>query len=230
MNMIKSMILGSFLTMGFSFCASAEETSAPAPDLKTKDKTVALWNMKDFSNGELESKVEGGGILKASKQEPVPAVVDGVSGLRFKNHTTLNADGNTCSSLFDGPFSLRIKLCLDAPPTGALGGIFGRFASGKAGFRVMYDKDLKVSLDIPDSKGNGICTTPLVLGKWYDFEMRFDGTNAVISLNGVISSQAKTSIPKKTTEPIQIGDAAGTEYSLNGVIGSVELSKIELVK
>jgi beta-galactosidase len=190
---------------------------------------VSLWNMSEISGGAVRNQVADGGVLKAGERAPIPAVVDNVPGLRFKDGTSLNADEKTCASLFSGsPFALRVKLCIDAPPPGYMGGIFQRMRYGESGFRLVVYQNLKVGAEIyvGGKQVNIASSVPLQPGKWYEIELRFDGKYAVLSLDGKISSMLETAPPAPCVSLITIGNASGKDYFLNGVVGSVELRNV----
>lgn len=193
---------------------------------------AAFWKMNEVVNGMVKNQVTDGGDLKIGTPAPVPAVIENIKGLKFKDGANLTADDKTCADLFNAPFAVKVKLCVEAPPPGYMGGIFQRMQYGKAGFRLAVYRDLKIGAEIfSGGKHLGIHSSfPLQSGKWYDVELRFDGKYAFLLLDGKVSGTLETDLPAQCMAAISIGKASGKDYFLNGIIESIELRKVSKSK
>jgi len=170
------------------------------------------------------------GSLTPGNPAPVPVKVDGVPGLRFKDGSSAEASAKACGDVFTGPFALKVKLLLDAPPTGYMGGVFERFGYMASGFRLVVYKDLRVGVEINAVKGEPVyvvSAAPLQAGRWYELELRFDGSYAVLSIDGKMSGMVATAPPLPQDSGFRVGVAGGKDYFFNGVLSWIELRKLK---
>ena len=195
-------------------------------------ETVSDWRLGDFSAGVVASRVPGGGALRATSQPPT---VDQGKGLKFEGGQTLTGEVREIpgmGNIGSRPFAVRVTFSPAAKPGGYCGGLFQAMDYGKAGFRMVLSKDLRLETEIFTAAGPGNIGSKQVLdpGRTYTVELRFDGTYATLIIDGQTEIMKEMALPAPFRGMIQIGTASGNGYNYNGTISDISIMKLPVTR
>ncbi len=186
-------------------------------------KLASRWLLASAKDKTVENQVSAMPPLRFGDKAPAPEN----DGLRFKGGACLMAGSKDCADIFNGaPFSLRVRLKVEGPPPGYMGGVFQRMDYLKAGFRLVVYQGLTIGAEIfavPDKPVHLVSKDPLKPGQTYDVELKFDGVFATLLVDGKLAAKAASAPPAACQADTVIGQASGKDYYFDGVISSIEL-------
>ena len=191
-------------------------------------KLISQWDMSQFANGQVNNIVpDAGAIQSKSQSQPTLVQIEGQNCLRFRNGQRLDGNTKQIPALAKGgPMRLETTLAVEEITPGYCGGIFQSMVYGKKGFRLVIDRQMKLSVEIyfedqPAKYLKG--KTPLQLGRMYDISVDFDGQYAKLMIDDRFDALIQSPPPSAYTGPLQIGVASGKDYFFNGVIKKMSL-------
>ena len=190
--------------------------------------TVSDWRLGDFSEGAVANHVPGGGALKAT---PLAPTLDPGKGLKFEGGQTLMGEVREIpgmGAIGSSPFAIKMTFTPTAKPTGYCGGLFQVMDYGKAGFRMVLSKDLRLDTEVFTAAGPQNISSNQVLqpGRTYTVELRFDGTYATLIIDGQTEVMKEMVLPAPCRGLIQIGTASGNGYNYIGTITDISILKL----
>lgn len=204
------------------------------------DALLSEWKMSDFDGHLVPNKVPNAGALYVTpaSSEPPPMLVEenGVKLLRFLDGQSLTGEIKDIPSLGGlgegSPFSLKVTFTPEDRPPGAMGGLFEAMYFERSGFRLVLTHDLRVAVEIflGDAEGDhtGIeSPTHLDLESQHTAEVRFDGKQVTLLLDGVEESVKDMALPAPFDGPFRVGIASGTDYHFIGLIDEIKISAIK---
>ncbi len=194
-----------------------------ARDGAATPEIASEWLFTSVRDNSVENRIPGMPPLRFGNIAPTP---DG-DGLRFKNGAFLHSAIGGYDEIFNGgPFSLRMKLRVDNPTPGAMGGLFQRMEYLKSGFRLVVYPNFKIGVEIfpaPDKPVYLVSQNPLTQGQIYDIKVRFDGRFATLLADDKMIARVESPPPAPSRAGILVGRASGKDYYFDGVISSIEL-------
>jgi hypothetical protein len=97
------------------------------------------------------------------------------------------------------------------------------------GFRMVLAKNLKIGVEVflGDGNSHGLSSgRALEPGRAYRVELRFDGTNATLLIDGKPDTVKEMPLPVAFQGDVTIGTASGENYYFNGTISEITLSAL----
>jgi len=224
-NIVGMDVIGNIVPTQFvvvAICGGVVKNGGPHAE------TVSDWRLGEFTAGAVANHVPGGGALKATSLSPT---LEPGKGLKFEGGQTLMGEVREIpgmGAMGSSPFAVRMTFTPMAKPTGYCGGLFQAMDYGKAGFRMVLSKDLRLDTEVFTAAGPQSISSKQVLdpGRTYTVELRFDGTYATLIIDGQTEIMKEMPLPAPCRSIIQIGTASGNGYNYIGTISDISILKL----
>jgi hypothetical protein len=197
----------------------------------SEGKLVSQWKLSNFDAGEVKNKIPaGGGLSVGSPEAPKLAEEVGLKGLLFGEGEYLVGKSKDIPLLggfgeAGQPFSVRMVIVPLKMQIGSYGGLFQAMVYTQKGFRLVINQGRKLGVEtFSNDEVHGFSgETVLSFGTVYTVELRFDGTKAILLLDGKPDGELEMGLPVPYAGGFQIGTVSGADCFFNGIIGEVSI-------
>jgi concanavalin A-like lectin/glucanase superfamily protein len=230
---------GSLVLLGGVIQAAADSTQNATDITKEGVKqwhVISDWNLGTFADSKVSNQVPNAppltAFLTATTSAPTLGQLDGASAMHFEGGQALQGtikDLPEAGGLGAGkPFALRMTFSAQEKPEGSYAGLFQAVQYGASGFRLMLDQQMNLMAEIflgegADKKCQLVSSAPLELGHTYTVELRFDGTDATLLIDGKTDRIQPMALPAAYNGDFLIGTASGLHYDFKGLIKEVAI-------
>ena len=192
------------------------------------ERTVAEWDCARFVNGTIAARV-GNSPMRGTG---TPVTLGNRAGLRLTGGQSVV--GNlTAGPLAEGrPIAIEIEVAPDDLPGGYCGGLVQVGSYYTSGLRIVLGRNLCVSVEQWCGVGQTnahylVSHEPLTIGSFSTIRYEHDGKIARLLIDGRLQDLKPSPPPAPYHGEFNIGYAAGKDYFLNGVVGSVRFLALE---
>ncbi len=186
--------------------------------------SIAAWDCGRFAGGKVPVTI-GKGELSGTGTN---VVIGNRTALRLAGGQKLTGNLDYGPIAEGKPFAVEVELSVDAPPGGYCGGIFDIADYMKAGFRITLSQDYHVSVENFGGTGSEHAAylkslNPLTVGRLTTLRYEHNGKEGRLLIDGQLQEVKEFTPPAPHSGGFTIGEAAGKDYFLNGVVANVRV-------